>query len=595
MKKTLVVTLTVFVALTSVFQVAVARAPKVDDNEMSAAGRLASTAWPQLAPTKGAFRQSQPVTSTTTVTGSAATAPTATAPTATSLTATAPITMAAVVTPSLGQILPLSTTLAVSLPVSTALTESVSLTALEGTDPALDEQYSEILAGTIIANRSEVSIRFFVEGQTYEVAPLRSVGIALPRETAVLNLFNCEAARSEREAGCFWDPYLLTRDGFYEVLISQPLGIDGVIVLRAAMAPPANQIWIQNRTGERESVIVNNELYEIAPAAVQEFSVELEGPVIVQLRSCIGTAERTVCEWIPQGVEAGFYYGLVHMLTPGPQNTQLTSVTLQGILASSGETIQPPPQAICRLRVPTLNVRSGPGLEFPIIAKVRSVDNQPGSVVVVAFDGTKSWMQVTERVAQDGWVTASPEFIVCEGPLAELPVIGQPAAAALPEPTAAPLPPLPEPTVAPLPPTPEPTVAAPPPATDVPAEAPPAAVEIAEPTALPSPEVVEVLPPPVPDGLARLIVNNGFDQVVRFTLDLRYRPEGDHPASEWDLEPGASATILVYPGTVAFSVSSAWRGLSGNAELLMENQEERSIWLYFVPDPGEENRWILQY
>jgi hypothetical protein len=59
MKKTLVVTLTVFVALTSVFQVAVTAAPKVDDNEMSAAGQLASTAWPQLEPTKGAFRQGQ--------------------------------------------------------------------------------------------------------------------------------------------------------------------------------------------------------------------------------------------------------------------------------------------------------------------------------------------------------------------------------------------------------------------------------------------------------------------------------------------------------------------------------------------------------
>lgn len=572
MKKTLVVTLTVLVALTSVFQMAVARAPKGEDNELSAAGRSASTVWPQVEPTKGALRQSQPVTFTATVTESAVTLPTAA-----ELTDTLPITLSGGITPSLGQILPAPTT----------LSETISTTASPavpgGTDSALDEQYSEILAGTIIANRSEVSIRFFVEGQTYEVAPLRSVGIALPRETAVLNLFNCEAARSEREAGCFWDPYLVTRDGFYEVLISPQLGADVVIALRAAIAPPANQIWIQNRTGERESVIVNNELYEIAPAAVQEFSVELEGPVIVQLRSCIGTAERTVCEWVPQGVEAGFYYGLVHLLTPGPQNTQLTSVMLQGILASSGETIQLPPQAVCRLRVPTLNVRSGPGLEFPIIAKIRSVDNQPGSVVVVAFDETKSWMQVTERVAQEGWVTANPEFIVCEGPLAELPVLGQPAAAAAqPEPTAAP-------------PTPEPIAAAPPPATDVPAAPPPAAVEVAEPTALPSPEVVEVLPPPVPDGLARLIVNNGFDQVVRFTLDLRYRPEGDHPASEWDLEPGASATILVYPGTVAFSVSSAWRGLSGNAELLMENQEERSIWLYFVPDPGEENRWILQY
>jgi hypothetical protein len=592
MKKTLVVTLTVLVALTSVFQMAVARAPKGEDNELSAAGRSASTVWPQVEPTKGALRQSQPVTFTATVTESAVTLSTAA-----ELTDTLPITLSGGITPSLGQILPAPTT----------LSETISTTASPavpgGSDSALDEQYSEILAGTIIANRSEVSIRFFVEGQTYEVAPLRSVGIALPRETAVLNLFNCEAARSEREAGCFWDPYLVTRDGFYEVLISPQLGADVVIALRAAIAPPANQIWIQNRTGERESVIVNNELYEIAPAAVQEFSVELEGPVIVQLRSCIGTAERTVCEWVPQGVEAGFYYGLVHLLTPGPQNTQLTSVMLQGILASSGETIQLPPQAVCRLRVPTLNVRSGPGLEFPIIAKIRSVDNQPGSVVVVAFDETKSWMQVTERVAQEGWVTANPEFIVCEGPLAELPVLGQPAAAAAqPEPTAAP--PTPEPiAAAPPPATDVPAArppatdvpAAPPPATDVPAAPPPAAVEVAEPTALPSPEVVEVLPPPVPDGLARLIVNNGFDQVVRFTLDLRYRPEGDHPASEWDLEPGASATILVYPGTVAFSVSSAWRGLSGNAELLMENQEERSIWLYFVPDPGEENRWILQY
>ncbi len=39
MKKTLVVTLTVLVALTSVFQMAVARAPKGEDNELSAAGR----------------------------------------------------------------------------------------------------------------------------------------------------------------------------------------------------------------------------------------------------------------------------------------------------------------------------------------------------------------------------------------------------------------------------------------------------------------------------------------------------------------------------------------------------------------------------
>ena len=500
-----------------------------------------------------------------------------------SLTSTVGVTLTAVVE---------VTTTAALTDTTGALTEE---TALD--DAALDEAYAAVLEGTIIANRADAPIRFFVEGRTYEVAPLRSIGLTLLRDTAVLNLFNCEATKDDSDAGCFWDPYLLLRDGFYEVVIGQQLGQDILLSLRTAGAPPSNQIWIQNRTGERETVIVNNELFEIAPAAVQEFAIDEDAPVIVQLRTCINAGERSICEWTPQGAEAGFYYGLVRTETPGPSNSQVTALALQAVIASSGEPVKPPAQAFCRLRVPTLNVRSGPGLEFPIIAKIRGTDTEPGSVVVEAFDSTKTWMQVTERVARDGWVTANPEFILCDGALADLPVIGQPVVEATPEPTTAQTIAAPAETpVAAVAPTEAPTTAptaveaAPQPPAPAPAEAAPTEVETPAEQITPTPEVAEV-----PEGLARIVVNNGFDQTIRFTLDQRYRPERDNLSGEWDLEPGASVTILVYPGSIAFSASSAWRGLSGNAELVLNEKEDRALWITFVLDPIEKDRWNLIY
>ncbi len=220
-------------------------------------------------------------------------------------------------------------TATVPLTPSATLTQTAALTATTGltsTDAAaqllleptatadattLDEEYNGILEGTILANRTDAQVRFFVEGQTYEIAPLRAISLNLPRDTAVLNLFNCEASKSDTDAGCFWDPYLLTRDGFYEVIIGQELGEEISLALQTAGAPPSNQIWIQNRTGERESVIVNNEVFEVAPSSVQEIAVNPDAPVIVQLRSCIVSGTQSICEWAPQGVEAGYYYGLV--------------------------------------------------------------------------------------------------------------------------------------------------------------------------------------------------------------------------------------------------------------------------------------------
>ena len=46
---------------------------------------------------------------------------------------------------------------------------------------------------------------------------------------------------------------------------------------------------------------------------------------------------------------------------------------------------------------------------------------------------------------------------------------------------------------------------------------------------------------------------------------------------------------------VAFSASTAWRGLGDNADFFINEDEDRSLWLYFVPDPSGNGEWILQF
>ncbi|MBW7886516.1 MAG: hypothetical protein H3C34_28590 [Caldilineaceae bacterium] len=500
---------------------------------------------------------------------------------------TPPITATATIT-SVGAPITATAVPAVAAAEPVTATEPVSPTAAAA-DPARDDVYSGVLEGTIIANRTQSPVRFFVEGQTFELDPLRAIGISLPRATAVLNLFNCEATKSDTDAGCFWDPYLLTQDGFYEVISGPAAGQLVALSLRAAGAPPANQIWIQNRTGERESVIVNNEMFEIPTSSVQEFSVDPGAPVIVQVRNCIVAGEQEVCEWAPRGVEPAFYYGLVRTETVGPNNTVLVNLALEGIVNSSGETVDQPPQAFCRIKVPTLNVRGGPGLEFAVIAKIRGTETEPGSVIVTGFDATRQWLQVTERVARDGWITANPDFIACEGDLASLPV-PEGAAAPLPTPTPAPVVDAPAPTATPQP---APAPAAETVAEPAPAEAAPAEEGTEGGEAEPAP--TEPTTEPIPEGLARIVIHNGFDFEVRFTLDQKFRVETDNLSGEWDLQPGDFISILVYPGQIAFTTSTPWNGLSGNADFFIDKNQLRELWLYFVPDPDGSGRWILQY
>lgn len=434
----------------------------------------------------------------------------------------------------------------------------------------LDAAYALPIEGTIIANRTEANIRFFVEGATYELDSLRSIGLNLPRVTAVLNLYNCDAATPESTDGCFWDPYLLDRDGFYEIVPNNEIASVANLALQPAGSPPLNQIWLQNRSGKRETIFYQGEEISLPPAALQEFASAADVPAIFYLRSCLVLPDRTVCEWVPTDADPGIYYALEEMtIAGGLPNSEIVALELRPVLSEGGDPVETPVQVSCQLLVPTLNVRSGPGLEYQIVDKIRGTEQEPGRVTAVGRDAVGEWLAVDARIADGGWIIASPSFVECTGDLNQLAIA--------------------EVTDGRLAPTPEPVVAAP--AVDAAEADEDATDEAAAEEATPVPEAAESLS--LAEGQALIVINNGFDQEVRFTLDQRFRIE--QGVSEYDLQPGESVSLLVFPGQVAFSVSSPWRGLSGNSEFFLDNKETRTLWLVFIPDPDGSGRWILQY
>lgn len=442
---------------------------------------------------------------------------------------------------------------------------------------ALDAEYAGPIEGTIIANRTEANVRFFVEGATYNLAPLRSIGLSLPRVTAVLNLFNCDANLPETQEGCFWDPYLLDREQFYEVINGQGASL----ALQAAGTPPDNQIWLQNRTGKREQIFYAGATYELPPAGVQELTTEPDTPAILYLRSCLEADGRTVCEWAPSDANPGIYYALVEVATTGAvPNSQVNALQLQPIVADGGTlvaeaaTAQPQQQQItCQLLVPVLNVRSGPGLQYQIISKIRS-DQQAATVVVTGRDADGQWLAVSDGVAPGGWVAGTSGFVNCEGSVNALPVAEVTDGRLAPTPVAAP--------------TTEGSTAATTGGNDT------ATTEADQEEAAPVAEATTTTTvQSVPPGQALLVIHNGFEQQIRFTLDQRYRVTVG--PSEFDLQPGQSISMLVYPGMIAFSASSPWRGLSGNDDFMLEAEQTLDLWITFVPDPDGSGNWILQF
>ena len=285
----------------------------------------------------------------------------------------------------------------------------------------------------------------------YELQSGRSQSIPLSRPTTVLNLYNCPAETPESQAGCFWDPYLIQQDGFYELYSPSDDADSTKILLREASAPPTNQVWVQNRTGNTESVVFRSDVHEMPPTSVQEFPVATGVPAILYVRNCLALDDQQVCEWAPRSLEAGIYYALVEVRTPGSE-PGVTVVTIdlrpvvadesvaseamveptapgEGTVGITGEVATTPTNAVpdnsvtCRLAVPALNIRSGPGLQYEIIGKIRSTETEAATAIVTGRSADGTWLTVDPSLADQGWITADPNFVTCDSAITTLPIV----------------------------------------------------------------------------------------------------------------------------------------------------------------------------
>ncbi|HEY65427.1 MAG TPA: hypothetical protein G4O02_12750 [Caldilineae bacterium] len=412
-----------------------------------------------------------------------------------------------------------------------------------------------IPSGTIIANRTAFTITFFLEGRTYRLQGWRSLGVALPRATSVLALYNCEAERTEQ--ACFWDPYLLQRDGFYEVVNGAAAGEPVRLILQSAAPPPSDQVWIHNRTGHQEAVIYGDTIYEIPAGAVEEIIIRGQDLPIFYLRHCLTLRGKTVCEWLPRAVTAGVYYALMESGRPmAVPHGRVTMMTLERILPLPEEstsaatpapsptptptaTPMPPPRLVCRLQVAALNVRAGPGLRYLVISVIRRADQTQGLISVHGRNPDGTWLAVDERIAPGGWISGDEAFVRCDGDVMTLPLAEVTDGRLAPTPT-----PLPAPQVA---------------ATPTPSQ-----------------------PRPSP-GKALLIAHNVSGREMTFTIS----------PNEWRLQPGESITIELDPGRITFTASTPFH--SGNAEIRLAPGEVRELWLHFAPETPGSKVYILKF
>ncbi len=438
---------------------------------------------------------------------------------------------------------------------------------------------SAILSGTIIANRTSVTVTFFLEGRLYSIKRLRSFAMRLPRPATVLSLYNCEGDALAPAEDCFWDPYLIRQDGFYEVYNGAALNQPVQLRLQEASAPPTDQVWVHNRTGREQRIYYAGQETILAPAAVQEITITSEGDPVFFLSSCVVLGQDAACEWLPQKAKGGIYYALVEVVTPGGlPDSAVRAVALQpivanvpsmasaaapvaGVAAPASEAAAPiaapaaaaAPSATrltCRLQVPTLNVRSGPGLQYLVLSTLERPSQGERSVTVVGRDPRGEWLAVDPRIVAGGWIIASARFVVCDGEIAALPVA--------------------EVTDGRLAPT----------ATPAPQAARPAAGGEPSPTAELAPTAT-----PAPSNKAILIVQNAYDDEVTFTIS---------PIVEERLRPGQSIQVELEPGRITFSVGTP-RGYSGNAELMLRAGDMRQLFLRFEPETIGSEVFVLKY
>ncbi len=484
-----------------------------------------------------------------------------------------------------------SLTLTLPLTVAEALSSTVPATETTSAPSNLAPAPEGVVAGTVIANRTNALVRFFAEGSTYDIAPLRSAGLALNRPSNVVNVYNCDAALGVNQTGCYWDPYLLERDGFYEIVTGKDSGALKSLILREAGTPPEGQVWIQNRAGREEEVYFGTQMRTLPEGSVELFSVDSAGAAVFYLRTCVSTADgASVCEWASHGAEQGAYYALVEESRPGgTTGTTISRLELQPVLggaptAVAGATASAlptdAPQTVCKLAVPALNVRSGPGLGFDIVKKVRSTEVEVATIIVTGRTSAGDWLRVDETIAPGGWVIAGSEYLTCDGEVNALPAVAESELPATPTPLPAEIVPVDNGATSEIGQSQE----------AVPAEV-TTAVDAASTAGVTVTATTTDTPAlALPEGTALLTVHNAFDRQVRFTLDQRYRLE--QGPSEVDLEPGESTSVIVYAGQIPFTASSPWQGLSGNTSIELAEGEARSVYIVFFWDEVDE-KWFL--
>jgi hypothetical protein len=285
---------------------------------------------------------------------------------------------------------------------------------------------------------------------------------------------------------------------------------------------------------------------------------------------------------------AGIYYAMTEVEVAGAlPNSAVINIDLRPVVGGSEEIIPAAVASndmICRVLVPALNIRSGPGLQYQIIGKIFSSEAEPGEVRVVGRNADTQWVVVDPVVMPDGWVTATETFIVCDGDKNALPLVEAPPMPAQP-PASAPVVVAPQPESQSTPPDESATDAAP--------SVPEAEAGDAQNDEL-GDDSGETVSPEAPDGYSVLMLHNGFEHDIRFTIDQRYRPEVG--PSEIDLAPGQSQSVVVFPGSITFSASSPWGGgLSGNALINIDGNVTQPLWLRFVTDTpgGSASSWRL--
>lgn len=456
-----------------------------------------------------------------------------------------------------------------------ALNESLSTPITQDDDASTDDETSpdaessddgpppaQPLEGTIIANRTDWTVTFFVEGELRRVEPERSAGVVLPRSESGLNLFTCEADADKDSDDCFWEPYEINENGFYEILKSAAENGTQKLILERATAPPSGQVWVQNRTELGELIFWNDDLITLAPTSLREFDLGTEPVASFYMRSCIVQGEDFVCEWQPQEIASGVYYSMEEVTNSTSQpDSYFSSIQLFPIENSDGTLLEAPSDALCTLLVPSLNIRSGPGLEYLAISQAFASADDDVVVRVVGRNELGTWLATASDVIEGGWIVYSPELLSCTEDLGELPIAEVTDGRLAPVQAQAEV-------------------------EEAPAETAEgeegAETESDEAAADGDTESEEETPPP---GQALLIIENVFEADIRFTF-----------TEEIDLRPGDKVNLVVNAGRIQFSASSPWRGgMAGNAEFLIEPDETKRMFLYFVTDPKDSDKWLMRY